>query len=250
MAFTSCSSAVFLIAALTSFVSLANARRECAIATHRVTGKNSLFSLVCRCDNRPEMIGRSIRFFDPDTPDTMAQEELTVDCIEHEKPSMERACVYSGAAFERRAAHVLDDCMGRRPQNPSAEGLQPFAFKNDRCETEFRELDVERMEALLVCACTQRPGYLVHPGVIQFITNGSPVGSSDEQTLLQTCTEEALPSLNDACRNHPGRFDLRGAQAFNVCCKRVRVLFDEEKLKCQAIVPDDVDSIDLTFVES
>ncbi|CAN8075227.1 unnamed protein product [Agarophyton chilense] len=225
-----------------------NARRTCNIATHRVTGKNSLFSLVCRCDNRPEMIGRSVRFLDPDTPDTVAQEELTVDCIEHEKPRMARACVHSGSAFERAAAHVLSDCMGRRPSNPSAAGMQPFAFKIDRCVTEFRELDVERMEALLVCACTQRAGYLVHPGVIQFITNGSPLGSGEEQRLLETCTAQAMPQLNDACRNMPGRFDLRGAQAFNVCCKRARVLFDDEKLQCQAIVPDQVDSIDLTFV--
>lgn len=249
MRFSSRMLAVYLLVVVCCLVSPSQARRDCAIATHRVTGKNSLFSLVCRCDNRPEMIGRSIRFLDPDTPDTMAQEELTVNCIEHEKPRMASACVHSGSAFERTAAHVLVDCMGKRPKNASAKGLQPFAFKKDRCETEFRELDVERMEALLVCACTQRAGYLVHPGVIQFITNESPVGSSEEQSLLESCTKEALPSLDDACKNMPQRFDLRGAQAFNVCCKRVRVLFAEDKLKCQAIVPDVVESIDLTFVE-
>lgn len=232
----------------TSLVSV-DGERTCRIATHRVVGKNNLFSLICRCGDGLEMLGRSIRFLDPHTADTNAQEELTVACIEHRKPEMAGACLKSGSEFERLAAHVLQECMGRRPQNPSAEGLMPFTFRRDMCEAEFRELDVERVEALLVCACTQRPGYIVHPGVIQFITSGSPNGASEEQKLLLNCTREALPRLTDTCSNMPERFDLRSAQAFNVCCKRVRVLFPEEKLECQATVPDDVTALDLTFVE-
>ncbi|PXF40864.1 hypothetical protein BWQ96_09409 [Gracilariopsis chorda] len=226
----------------------AHGERTCRIATHRVTGKNNLFSLICRCGDGLEMLGRSIRFLDPHTPDTIAQEELTVQCIEHRKPEMAGACLKSGSEFERLAAHVLRECMDRRPENPSAEERMPFTFRRDMCESEFRELDVDRVEALLVCACTQRPGYIVHPGVIQFITTGSPNGASEEQKLLLNCTREALPRLTDTCSNMPERFDLRSAQAFNVCCKRVRVLFALDKLKCQATVPDDVTELDLTFV--
>ena len=230
------------------FVTAVNAQRTCRIATLRVTGKNSLFALACRCGDGREALGRSVRFLDPKTPDTISQEELTVNCIEHRKPEMAHACQRSSRDFEHLAAHVLRECMDKRPVNPSPEGLQPFTFNRDQCETEFRELDVDRVEALLVCACTQRPGYLVHPGVIQFITSGSPIGAGEEQKALEKCTKDMLPSLDKACRDIPERFDLRSARMFNVCCKRIRVQFALDKLKCQATVPDDVSSLDLTYV--
>lgn len=224
-----------------------SAQRRCRIATYRVTGKNSLFSLVCRCGQMSEALGRKIQFLDPHTPDTMAQERLTVSCIERRKHEMERACQRSAAHFERSAEHVLRLCMGKRPKNPTREGLKPFMYRRDQCEYEFRELDVPRKEVLLVCGCTQRPGYIVHPGVTQFLTVGSPNGEDEEQKFMQKCTKDAIPQLNDACKNIPGRFDLRSAQAFNVCCKRARVKFALEKLKCQATVPDDISAIELTF---
>lgn len=235
--------AVTLLLCVTSV----HAQRRCKIATHRVTGKNKLFSLICRCGRRAEMLGRKIRFFDPHTPDTNAQERLTVKCIERRKHAMARACEHDAALFERNAGHVLRDCMGKRPKNPTGEGKKPFSYRRDQCVTEFRELDVSRKEALLVCACTQRPGYIVHPGVTQFLTVGSPNGEDEEQKFMQKCTKEALPHLNDACKKEPERFDLRSAQSFNVCCKRARVQFDIAKLKCQATVPDNIDDINLTF---
>lgn len=225
-----------------------NAERTCKIATFRVTGKNSLFALACRCGGQPEFLGRSIRFLDTHTPDTIAQERLTVHCIEKRKREMARACQRSGSAFEHRATNVLRECMEKRPTNPTNEGMMPFTYRRDQCVSEFRELDVDRVEALLVCACTQRPGYIVSLGVIQFITNGSPIGASAEQKALQKCTKAALPRLDYTCRNMPKRFDLRSAQMFNVCCKRIRRKFDLDKLKCQATVPDDVSELDLTFV--
>lgn len=235
-----------LIVALT-FVHVEGGK-TCNIATHRVTGKNSLFSLICRCDGNPEMLGRSIRFFDPQKNDTIAQEKLTVRCIAKRKLSMEAACAISGQRFEHRARDVLTHCMRITPKNPAPEDDRPFTFKRDKCFAEFRELDVARVEALLVCACKQPQDYLVHPGVIQFITDISPNGASQEQKLLESCTKEFIPSLSQTCSNMPGRFDLRSAQKFNVCCKRLRTQFPKEKLLCQAVVPDNVSSLDLTFV--
>lgn len=235
--------AVVLLLCLTS----SNAQRRCRIATHRVTGKNKLFSLICRCGRRSEMLGRKIRFFDPHVADTNAQEQVTVRCIEKEKHALARTCERNPALFESRAAHVLRRCMGKRPKNPTREGNKPFSYRRDQCVTEFRELDVSRKEALLVCACTQRPGYLVHPGVTQFLTVGSPNGADEEQKFMQKCTKGAMSHLNNACKKEPERFDLRSAQSFNVCCKRARVQFDVAKLKCQATVPDDISEIDLTF---
>lgn len=241
----------FVVAAavLLSSPATASSSRRCHIATHRVTGKNSLFSLICRCDGNPEMLGRSIRFLDPHKADTVAQEKLTVSCIEHRKPHMARVCAkQGGTAYQHAASRVLRHCMGITPRNPPAADNVPFVFDRSMCEAEFRELDVARVEALLVCACKQRDGYLVHPGVIQFITDLSPNGAAAEQKLLQSCTSEFVPALSQACAAMPERFDLRSAQKFNVCCKRLRTQFPKDKLKCQAIVPDDVSSLDLTFV--
>ena len=235
--------AVVLLLCLTS----SNAQPGCRIATHRVTGKNKLFALVCRCGRGSEALGRKIRFLDPLVADTNAQEQVTVECIEKEKHAMARACERNPALFESRAAHVLRRCMGTRPINATKEGNKPFSYRRDQCVTEFRELDVSRKEALLVCACTQRSGYLVHPGVTQFFTVGSPIGEDEEQKFMQECTKGAMSHLNNACKKEPRRFDLRSAQTFNVCCKRARVKFDVDKLKCQATVPDDISEIDLTF---
>ncbi|PXF41483.1 hypothetical protein BWQ96_08790 [Gracilariopsis chorda] len=161
---------------------------------------------------------------------------------------MARACFRNGSEFEELAASVLHECMDRRPVNPSAEVRMPFTFRRDSCKADFRELDADRLEVLLACGCVQRPGYIVNPGVIQFITSGSPNGANEEQKMLQECTREAVPQLSETCRVMPERFDLRSAQAFNVCCKRARVQFDVEKLKCQATVPDDITQLDLSFV--
>lgn len=224
-------------------------RRHCNIATHRVTGKNSLFSLICRCDGNPEMLGRAIRFLDPKKPDTIAQDKLTVRCIEHRKNHMARVCAHRGGnAYQHVAARVLSHCMRIKPRNPKPSENKPFTFDRSKCVAEFRELDVARVEALLVCACTQRPGYLVHPGVIQFVTDLSPNGAAAEQKLLKRCTNEFIPSLSQSCSAMPKRFDLRSAQKFNTCCKRLRTRFPNAKHKCQAIVPDDVDTLGLTFV--
>lgn len=162
---------------------------------------------------------------------------------------MARVCRNKGGtAYQRVASHVLTRCMKLTPKNPPAKDNRKFTFDGSKCVAEFRELDVARVEALLVCACTQRPGYIVHPGVIQFITTNSPNGASKEQKLLQKCTRDFIPALTNACSNMPKRFDLRSAQMFNVCCKRARVQFKNAKLNCQTIVPDDVSALDLTFV--
>lgn len=234
---------IFLfLAAISAFsFSTVEAHGDCKIGTFRITGASSFFTLVCQCDN--EYRGRTFRFLDPDTPDTNAQEALTVSCIEKRKSSMAHACDRSVKSFQQMATHALRNCMNLRPKNPSGNGLKPFTYSTDNCKSEFRDIDTANVEAWLVCGCTQRPGYVVHPGVIQFLTDGSPNGAKQEQKFLRDCTGSALPALSNSCISQPERFGLRGRQLFNVCCKRLRVKFSAAKLKCQAVVPDDVSNL-------
>lgn len=217
---------------------------SCRISTFRVTGRSSLFALACQCGSSPEFLGRSIRRLAPSRPDTIAQERLTVSCIEHLKPSLSRACSHSPFLFQMRASAALKTCMNRKPKRDNGE---LFRFNKEKCNAGFRELDEERKEVLLVCQCPQRVGYSVQPGVVQFVTDGSKNGASREQKLLDRCTRNVRAQLTSGCRVHPERFDLRAAQAFNVCCKRIRRQFPKNKLLCQAVVPGDVEDFNLTF---
>lgn len=219
----------------------------CNISTFRVTGASEVFVLACRCGDNQEYIGRSTLELDAHTPNTRAQEALTVGCIEKQKGAMARACQHGRVAFQSSASEVLKKCLSRRPQNPSKRGRKRLFYRTDACATDFRELDVPRLEALLVCSCPQRSGYAISPAVTQFFTTTSPLGGDAEQKFLLECTKAALLELDTTCRNHPRRFNLESAQAFNVCCKRARVKFDDAKLKCQAVVPDDVTKIALSL---
>lgn len=220
--------------------------QKCTITTNRVTGRDTIFSLVCRCNNGPEIVGRTVRFLDPHVADTDAQEKLTVHCIEERKAHMARVCAKNAREYEKLAAHVLKRCMALRPK-PSAKGFnKKFSFKRNECLAEFRQLERPgEEEALLVCGCTQSPGYIVHPGVTIFRVQDSALGAQAEQDLIKACVEDAIPQFTETCGSLPERFDLRSAQMLNTCCKRARKLLDTEKLKCQAIVPDDISALGL-----
>lgn len=235
-------SACLLFIVALAIVTPSESSRMCRVVTHRVTAVSRLFSLVCRCGKRQELVGRSVRLIDPKVPDTKQQDRLTVECIEHAKESLLHDCLRDPREYDRNAAATLKRCMSLRPKKGNK--TNPFTYHSRQCETEFRQLDVPNArEALLVCACTQRPGYIVHPGVVIFRLEDSPLGASKEQDFVRECTRSFLPQLTEACAGAPERFDVRSAQALNVCCKRARVKFQNQKLECQTLVPDDLSTL-------
>lgn len=250
--------AFFLLVALLVLLSsptLAQRRRQCRTAIFRVrNARNNLYALVCSCRRGHEPYGfegRSVRDFRPWEKDTVAQAGVTVRCFRHRLHHLRRRCVHSSRLFERAATHALRDCMTKRPKRDNGK---PFMYKKDRCTTSFRSLPgisattgKARFETLLVCACRQAADYIVHPGAVQLVTQGAPTSPRTEARFVQKCTRNALGDLGKACAGMPGRFNLRAAQQFNVCCKRARVRFAKSKLQCQDVVPDDVDTVQLSY---
>lgn len=246
--------AVLILTALPSSAQ-ARGRHNCRTAIFRVrNARNNLYALVCSCRRGGHpfgFVGRSVRDFRPWEKDTAAQAALTLRCFRHRIRHLNSRCVSSARLFERAATHALRDCMTQRPTQDDGK---PFMFKKNRCTAGFRPFPgvsvatgKDRFETLLVCACRQAADYTVHPGAVQLVTQGAPTSPRAEARFVQKCTRNTLGELGRTCRKLPGRFNLRAAQQFNVCCKRARVQFPKSKLKCQDVVPDDVDTIQLSF---
>lgn len=209
------------------------------------------YVITCTCSNSDEFLGRAVSPLPDNVRNTAAQARVTLRCLRSKKAFLEHRCEHGALEYERAARHVLQRCISKPVPKKNRLPERPFTFRRDMCEAELRLVDgrsptgSDQFEAFVVCACRQAKDYIVHPGAVRLITQGSPLGARREARFLASCTRASLSNLGSTCRSSARRFDLRAAQTFNVCCKRARVMFPNSKLDCQTVVPDDVDSIQL-----
>lgn len=224
---------------------------RCIADIFRVVGANDLYSLPCRCDGAADDYVARATVFLGDSPNTAAQANVTVECLENARKDLARNCDRHPDAYEVRTRAAIQRCLDVRPAEDAPGFNATFSFDRSMCRTIFRRVDAgPRMESVVVCACEQRPSYVVHPGVAQFFDIDAPQDATEERDFIRECIASLFANLEDTCRSEPARFELRSLQLLNTCCKRARVLFDEGKLVCQDTVPDDVSQSQLDVIVS
>lgn len=137
--------------------------------------------------------------------------------------------------------------MGRCVEKERAtEPGPPFRFNRDDCIETQGAFTGAQIGKLFLCNCRQDT-FDVILGRVLFVTAASPLGSEKEVRFLQECGKNFLPQLRKVCRESTKDFNLLARQLIQVCCKRVRVPFDEQKFECRAAVPDDVTEFEAVF---
>lgn len=228
---------------------------NCNINILRVPNPNNqLYALLCRCGTpeNPRFRGRVTRRLPPGTPDTAARASNTVHCLRRQLHHLRRRCEHSKSAFVHSARHALHRCVVR--SKPRFDDGKPFTFNKSTCGAEFRTVAARglqdgrlRLETFIVCTCPQGPNYNVHTGSVNLLsTSGASAASNREAEAVMMCTRDKIRALGTSCNADPSdRFELRAAQALNVCCKRRRVRQPQAKLQCQSVVPNDVSTIQI-----
>lgn len=216
---------------------------SCEVALFRVVGANVLYALPCRCSPTDVFVARATLRIPDDVNDTVAQARATVTCLKESQRNLQMVCTNNLGHYEAAAREVLERCVVKTPAPDAPDQEAVYTYDKSQCKAVFRRADVlnlDRKESVLVCACEQPNGVVVHPGVSQFFQDGGELGQTQERDFIAACIDNDLQHLKDGCVRQPERFELLGLQLLNVCCKRARKMFPTDKLRCQETVPADV----------
>lgn len=222
---------------------------SCVVGLFRQTGKTNAIVWTCEC---PIAYGRVSVPAPPIEDDTLASFVQHVRCYDRTQRNLARVCERSPAQFHRQATAAIKKCQ--RTNKPT-QALKrrfpgPLKIETDMCEPNFVGLSSPTQTGgVWVCLCKQNvlPGINPLPraavGRVGFDTVSSPSGRRIEVALLQQCSKSMMRRMRPICKNHQDRFNTLAAHLLEVCCKRSRALFPQDKFQCKTVVPGDVSEL-------
>lgn len=215
---------------------------DCDTNIVRNLGRNNDYVLACACKDRTGLAifrGRAQAKGPSGAADTAAKGKATIRCLQAHRNRLTHICSRNGIGFERAAQMALHRCLRAIPTAADKRTKGKFTYRRDMCDARFAPLIGRQVGGFWICRCSQG-GFRVVTGVGALVTTGSPFGAKKEVLLTRQCTLSVRAQLTQTCRGAPGDFELLALQLMEVCCKRLRLALVTSKLKCRALVPDDI----------